>query len=104
MSFLGLFYGRSSRYFYRTGRDSFDIITAVEGVEQGGAAGPALFAAGLRDPLVRLRTELASLSRSVALFRGVRVSFRFSAQVLVFKEGRGPKNTRLGLGEVMFST
>ena len=31
-------------------------------------------------------------------------SFRFSAQVLVFKEGRGPKNTWLGLDEVMFST
>ena len=40
-----------------------------------------------------------------AIFFGVvRVSFRFSAQVLVFKEGRGPKNTRLGLDEVMFST
>ena len=40
-----------------------------------------------------------------AIFFGVvRVSFRFSAQVLVSKEGRGPKNTRLGLDEVMFST
>ena len=40
-----------------------------------------------------------------AIFFGVvRVSFRFSAQVLVFKEGMGPKNTRLGLDEVMFST
>ena len=40
-----------------------------------------------------------------AIFFGVvRVSFRFSAQVLVLNEGRGPKNTRLGLDEVMFST
>ena len=31
-------------------------------------------------------------------------AFRFSAQVLVFKEVRGPKNTRPGLDEVMFST
>ena len=64
VSFLGHFYGRSSRYLYRTGRDSYDIITATEGIEQGDAAGPALFAAGLRDPLVRLRTELASLLRA----------------------------------------
>ena len=40
-----------------------------------------------------------------AIFFGVvRVSFRFSAQVLVFKEGGGPENTRPGLDVVMFST
>ena len=52
---------------YRTGRDSFEIIEASEGIEQGDSAGPALFAAGLRDPLNRLRAELATLLRARGL-------------------------------------
>ena len=57
-SFLRIFYSRPSRYIYRTSKDSYTVIQAVEGVEQGDAAGPALFAAGLRAPLDALRSSL----------------------------------------------
>ena len=52
---------------YRTGRDSFEVIEASEGIEQGDSAGPALFAAGVRDPLDRLRAELAAALRARGL-------------------------------------
>ena len=37
------------------------MLHAVEGVEQGDAAGPALFAAGLVEPLSELRAALQRL-------------------------------------------
>ena len=37
------------------------MLHAVEGVEQGDAAGPALFAAGLVEPLSELRSALLRL-------------------------------------------
>ena len=60
-SFLRLFYGHPSQYVYRTSKDSHRILIAREGVEQGDVAGPALFAAGLKTPLDRLRTALCNL-------------------------------------------
>ena len=45
-------------YFYRTSNSSHTIIQAVEGIEQGDAAGPALFACGLKKPLDDLRAKL----------------------------------------------
>ena len=60
-SFLRIFYSRPSRYIYRTSKDSYTVIQAVEGVEQGDAAGPALFAAGLRAPLDVLRSSLQAV-------------------------------------------
>ena len=50
-SYLRQFYGVESRYFYRTSKTSHTIVTAREGIEQGDAAGPALFACGLKAPL-----------------------------------------------------
>ena len=46
-SFLRQFYGSESKYFYRTSRTSHTIVRASEGIEQGDAAGPALFACGV---------------------------------------------------------
>ena len=60
-SFLRQFYGTASQYFYRTSRTSHTIVSASEGIEQGDAAGPALFACGLKTPLDELRDELGSL-------------------------------------------
>ena len=60
-SFLRQFYGTASQYFYRTSRTSHTIVSASEGIEQGDAAGPALFACGLKTPLDELRNELGSL-------------------------------------------
>ena len=54
-SFLKQFYGGGSQYLYRTGQNEHAIITALEGIEQGDAAGPALFACGLKTPLDELR-------------------------------------------------
>ena len=54
-SFLRQFYGGGSQYFFRTGQNEHCIISAVEGIEQGDAAGPALFACGLKSPLDELR-------------------------------------------------
>ena len=60
-SFLRQFYGSGSQYFYRTGQSEHCIISAAEGIEQGDAAGPALFACGLKIPLDELRVELRRL-------------------------------------------
>ena len=60
-SFLRQFYGGGSQYFFRTGQNEHCIISAVEGIEQGDAAGPALFACGLKTPLDELRAELHRL-------------------------------------------
>ena len=60
-SFLRQFYGSGSQYFFRTGQNEHCIISAVEGIEQGDAAGPALFACGLKSPLDKLRDELHRL-------------------------------------------
>ena len=57
-SFLRQFYGSESKYFYRTSKSSHTIIHASEGIEQGDAAGPALFACGLKKPLDELREKL----------------------------------------------
>ena len=46
---------------YRTGPNEHAIITALEGIEQGDAAGPALFACGLKTPLDELRIEVRRL-------------------------------------------
>ena len=46
---------------YRTGQNEHAIITSLEGIEQGDAAGPALFACGLKAPLDELRTEVRRL-------------------------------------------
>ena len=59
-SFLRQFYGSESKYFYRTSKSSHTIIHASEGIEQGDAAGPALFACGLKKPLDELREKLQS--------------------------------------------
>ena len=47
-----------SRYFYRASRNSHSIVRASEGIEQGDAAGPDLFACGLKAPLDELRDQL----------------------------------------------
>ena len=60
-SFLKQFYGGGSQYLYRTGQNDHAIITALEGIEQGDAAGPALFACGSKTPLDELRTEVRRL-------------------------------------------
>ena len=60
-SFLRQFYGTESQYFYRTGLNEHAIISAVEGIEQGDPAGPALFACGLKAPLDELRERLQAL-------------------------------------------
>ena len=60
-SFLKQFYGSESKYFYRTSKTSHTIVTASEGIEQGDAAGPALFACGLKKPLDELREQLHDL-------------------------------------------
>ena len=60
-SFLRQFYGSGSQYFYRSGPNEHCIISAAEGIEQGDAAGPALFACGLKTPLDELRVELRRL-------------------------------------------
>ena len=60
-SFLRQFYGSGSQYFYRTSQNEHVIITAREGIEQGDAAGPALFACGLKTPLDELRVEVRRL-------------------------------------------
>ena len=60
-SFLRQFYGSGSQYFYRSGPNEHCIISAAEGIEQGDAAGPALFACGLKAPLDELRVELRRL-------------------------------------------
>ena len=60
-SFLREFYGSESKYFYRTSRTSHTIVNAAEGIEQGDAAGPALFACGLKKPLDELRARLQNL-------------------------------------------
>ena len=60
-SFLRQFYGSESKYFYRTSRTSHTIVNAAEGIEQGDAAGPALFACGLKKPLDELRARLQNL-------------------------------------------
>ena len=60
-SFLRQFYGSDSQYFFRTGQDEHAIISAREGIEQGDAAGPALFACGLKTPLDELRVEVRRL-------------------------------------------
>ena len=62
-SFLPQFYGNPSQYLYRLGRNDHTIIMAREGIEQGGAAGPALFSCGLKRPLDELRSALRRLVR-----------------------------------------
>ena len=62
-SFLRQFHGTPSQYLYRLGRNDHTIITAREGIEQGDAAGPALFACGLKRPLDELRSALRRLVR-----------------------------------------
>ena len=62
-SFLRQFYGTPSQYLYRLGRNDHTIITASEGIEQDDAAGPALFACGLKRPLDELRSALQRLVR-----------------------------------------
>ena len=57
------FYGTPSQYLYRLGRNDHTIITARKGIEQGGAAGPVLFACGLKRPLDELRAALRRLVR-----------------------------------------
>ena len=57
-SFLRQFYGSGSQYFYRTGQNEHCIISAAEGIEQGDAARPALFACGSKTPLGELRVAL----------------------------------------------
>ena len=44
-------------------RNDHTIITAREGIEQGDAAGPALFACGLKRPLDELRSALRHIVR-----------------------------------------
>jgi hypothetical protein len=48
---------------YKTSRDSHRILEAADGIEQGDVAGPALFAAGLKTPLDRLRAAVQALDR-----------------------------------------
>ena len=49
--FFGNSTGAGRNNFFRTGQNEHCIISAVEGIEQGDAAGPALFACGLKSPL-----------------------------------------------------
>ena len=63
-SFLRQFYGTESQYFYRTNLNEHAIISALEGIEQGDPAGPALFACGLKAPLDELRERLQTLIAS----------------------------------------
>ena len=56
---------------YKTSRDSHRILEAADGIEQGDVAGPALFAAGLKTPLNRLR---AAVHRAVLTTQGLGIS------------------------------
>ena len=52
-AFARVFYARASQYFYRGGAPGLHRISANEGVEQGDAFAPALFAYGVRWALQR---------------------------------------------------
>ena len=74
-AFADLFYRRHSSYTFRGADGAVRVLTATEGVEQGDALAPALFAYGLRPALVRAQVEIDALCLEAGVPRALLLAY-----------------------------